>query len=82
MTTKLTLTIEKDIIGLAKTYARKKGRSLSDLIENYLKTLVATDSSKDKYSPTIKRLLGAVKAPRNFDYKKVLEEEINFKYSK
>jgi len=34
ITTKLTLTIEKDIIRLAKTYANKKGRSLSKLIEN------------------------------------------------
>ncbi len=40
MTTKLTLTIEQDVIKTAKIYAQKKGRSLSDLIENYLKTLV------------------------------------------
>ena len=39
MDTKLTLTIEKDVIDRAKDYAKKKGRSLSDLIENYLKLL-------------------------------------------
>ena len=78
MTTKLTLTIERDIIGLAKTYAHKKGRSLSELIENYLKTLVTKDNSKEEFSPTVKRLLGSVKAPKNFDYKRTLAEEINF----
>jgi len=36
MNTKLTLTIEESIIEKAKSYARKNGRSLSDIIENYL----------------------------------------------
>ena len=34
MTTKLTLTIEQHIIEKAKVYAKSKGRSLSDIIEN------------------------------------------------
>ncbi len=82
MTTKLTLTVEKDIIDLAKVYANKKGRSLSDLIENYLKTLVQKDNSKNELSPNVKRLLGSVKAPKDFDYKKELESVLNKKYSK
>ena len=40
MTTKLTLTLEQHIIVKAKEYAKKKGRSLSDIIENYLKVVV------------------------------------------
>jgi hypothetical protein len=82
MTTKLTLTIEREIINLAKSYANKKGRSLSELIENYLKTLVTKDHSQQELSPTVKRLLGSVKAPKGFDYKKTLSEEINRKYNK
>ncbi|WP_335966975.1 DUF6364 family protein [Galbibacter sp. PAP.153] len=39
MNTKLTLTIEKEIIERAKNYAKEKNRSLSDIIENYLKML-------------------------------------------
>ncbi len=35
MRTKLTLTINKDIIESAKRYAQSKGRSLPDLVENY-----------------------------------------------
>lgn len=82
MTTKLTLTIERDIISRAKFYANKKGRSLSELIENYLKSLVARDATKHEYSLTTKRLLGSVKVPKGFDYKRTLEREIILKYSK
>ena len=39
MNTKLTLTIEQSVIEKAKKYAKNKERSLSDLIENYLKSL-------------------------------------------
>lgn len=39
MNTKLTLTIEQEIIKKAKVYAEEKNRSLSDIIENYLKIL-------------------------------------------
>ena len=40
MTTKLTLTIDESIIDSAKAYARDQGRSLSDVVENYLKVLL------------------------------------------
>jgi hypothetical protein len=82
MSTKLTLTVQKDIIALAKAYANKKGRSLSELIESYLKTLVQKDVIENDLSPNVKRLLGSVKAPKNFDYKKALEENINKRHSK
>ena len=38
MNTKLTLTIEKEIIERAKNYAKEKNRSLSNIIENYFST--------------------------------------------
>ena len=43
MSTKLTLTVEKSVIEKAKSYANKTGRSLSEIIENYLETLVTND---------------------------------------
>ena len=76
MTTKLTLTIEQDVIKTAKTYAHKNGRSLSELIENYLKTLVNKEKDSKEISLKVKRLIGSVKLPKNFDYKITLEEEI------
>ena len=82
MTTKLTLTIEQGIIKIAKTYAHKQGRSLSDLVENYLKALVQNNSKMEEISPKVKKLMGVIKLPKDFDYKKVLGEEINKRYSR
>ena len=82
MTTKLTLTIEQDVIKVAKTYAQRKGRSLSELIESYLKTLTAKTTTDEDLSPKVKKLIGAIKLPKDFDYKKSLSEELSKKYSK
>ncbi len=82
MVTKLTITLEKDIMELATLYASKNGRNLSNLVENYLKTLVQKENIENEFSPTIKRLLGSVKAPKDFDYKKELTGELNEKYFK
>lgn len=82
MTTKLTLTIEQDVIKVAKAYAQQKGRSLSELIESYLKTLTAKTSAEEDLSPKVKKLMGSVKLPKDFDYKKTLAEELSKKYAK
>lgn len=81
MNTKLTLTIDQSVIERAKKYARKKERSLSDLIENYLKALTTEEISKqDELSPTVKSLKGSFKMPKDFDYKKELSDRLTEKY--
>lgn len=82
MNTKLTLTIEKEIIERAKNYAKAKNRSLSDIIENYLKTI--TDKEKQnkdqKLNPVVASLKGSFKMPKNMDYKKELRNRVEEKY--
>ncbi|GAA4801942.1 DUF6364 family protein [Olivibacter ginsenosidimutans] len=81
MQTKLTLTVEQSVIEKAKKYARKRERSLSDLIENYLKSLVAEETiNKEELSPTIISLKGSFKMPKNFDYKLELTDRLSDKY--
>ena len=71
MNTKLTLTIEQTTIEKAKKYANNKGRSLSDIIENYLKVITKEDDfEKIELTPIVKSLKGSFKAPNDFDYKK------------
>ena len=82
MTTKLTLTIEQEVIKVAKNYAQSKGKSLSELIENYLKTLTTASLNDNELSPKVKKLMGAVKLPEDFNYKKTLTDELSKKYSK
>ena len=81
MNTKLTLTIEDTIIKKAKLYAKNSERSLSDIIENYLK-IITNDNTKDevKLTPIIKSLKGSFTEPKNFDYKKELSKALAEKY--
>ncbi|MEM6526362.1 MAG: DUF6364 family protein [Bacteroidota bacterium] len=81
MNTKLTLTIEEEIIQRAKKYAKQKGRSLSDIIENYLKVITKEETKTDvEITPLVKSLRGSFKAPKDFDYKKELAKELVKKY--
>jgi hypothetical protein len=82
MTTKLTLTIDESIIDSAKAYARDQGRSLSDIVENYLKVLSTKSPLEDALSPKIIKLRGSVKLPADFDYKSELGNTIAEKYAK
>ncbi|HMO33758.1 MAG TPA: DUF6364 family protein [Lacibacter sp.] len=82
MTTKLTLTIEKEVIHSAKQYARQKGSSLSELIENYLRTLETTDAPRNIVSPRVKRLRGKIRLPEDFEYKKELDAALREKHLK
>jgi uncharacterized protein (DUF3820 family) len=81
MNTKLTLTIEASVIERAKHYARQQGRSLSDIVENYLLVITRNGlkSGKD-IAPITKSLKGAFKAPAGFDYKKELAKGLTDKY--
>lgn len=80
MHSKLTISIDKDLIDQAKILARRKGRSLSDLIESYLKVVVKKENQVVEISPDIKRLQGSVKLPADFEYKKDLQKSLNKKY--
>lgn len=81
MNTKLTLTVESSVIEKAKKYANSTGRSLSNLVENYLKTISKEDEPADEeLTSIVKSLKGSFKAPRDFDYKKELTKSLTEKY--
>lgn len=79
MTTKLTLTLEKSIIERAKIYAKNTGRSLSELIENYLET-ITEDNGNQKISPKLKKIIGSVTLPKDFDEEKELRSYLEKKH--
>jgi hypothetical protein len=81
MDAKLTLNIDKDVARRAKVYAKSKGRSLSDLVENYLKLLTKNSSVQDsEYTPRVKSLLGCITLPEDFDYKREIADSLIKKY--
>ena len=67
MTTKLTLTVDDSVIKKAKSYAKNTGRSLSELIENYLETLTEESKDKEQLSTRLKKIAGVVTLPPDFD---------------
>jgi hypothetical protein len=81
MDAKLTLNIDREIASKAKVYARSKGSSLSDLVENYLKLLTRNSTNLEiDFSPVVKSLLGSVSLPPDFDYKKEISDYLTNKY--
>lgn len=82
MNTKLTLTIEEEVIQRAKEYAKGQKSSLSQIVENYLKSLTSKTRNKSPKTttPIVKALRGSFKAPVDFDYKKELYEALEKKH--
>ncbi|MBU3658880.1 MAG: hypothetical protein FGM14_03345 [Flavobacteriales bacterium] len=79
MSTKLTLTIDKSIIERAKFYAKQTGRSLSELIENYLAD-ITKESNQTAISPKLEKLVGSVKLPEDFNEQEELQSYFEKKH--
>lgn len=85
MPNKLTLSIEQDVIEKAKRYAKLQGRSLSNIIEEYLKSISSETmiNEKQELSNILKELKGSIKLPKNLkSYKEILEDALIEKYIK
>ena len=79
MAVKLTLTVDQLIIERAKSYAKQTGRSLSEIIETYLDNITSENHSQ-KLSPKLKKLVGSVKLPKDFDEVKAKRNYLEKKY--
>jgi uncharacterized protein YllA (UPF0747 family) len=62
MNTKLTLSIDQKTVGRAKKFARERNRSLSNLVENYLKAVTVEESAAGEITPLVAELSGVVVA--------------------
>jgi hypothetical protein len=80
MLVKLTLTVEETLIKKAKAYAKNTGRSLSELIGNYLGILTEEQNDMGQLSTKLKKIVGAAKLPDNFDEKKELSDYFQNKH--
>jgi len=80
MTTKLTLTIDDEVITTAKKYAKNKGKSLSDIVENYLMTLSSGETVEEPISPRILKLMGSIQLPEDVSYEEELTKALTKKF--
>ncbi len=73
MDTKLTLKLDKFVIEQAKEYASSHKRSLSRIIESYLKLLINRNQKENEsdieISPFVKSMSTGIKIPTDLDYK-------------
>ncbi len=86
MDTKLTLKLDKRVIDKAEKYAASQKKSLSKMIESYLKSLTDDNSSNNEseiqISPFVKSLSTGVKIPADMDYKKEYDNHLIEKKTK
>jgi hypothetical protein len=80
MTTKLTLTIEKDIIEKAKIYAKGTQRSLSEMVQKYLESLVDSKGTNKSSTPIVEKIAGSLPLPSDFDGDAAIDEYFSKKY--
>jgi hypothetical protein len=80
MNTRLTLTLEKNIVEAIREYACSNDRTLSDMIENYFKLILYNRIPKTKTTPIVNSLKGAFKVPVDFDYKEALSNALAEKH--
>lgn len=73
MQTKLTLRLDKERILFGKRWAKQHGKSLSQLIEDYLATLEEMSPSPTELPPLTKSLIGLAQGMSEEDYKHYLE---------
>ena len=79
MTTKLTLSIEEEAIRKAKLVSRRKGKSLSKMVEEYLRSVAKKENSGSAVEKINAILKGKI-VKRDVDWKKVKSEHLKQKY--
>lgn len=85
MTAKLTLSIDANIIEKAKKYAKKEGKSLSAMVEDYLAFSVNdVPDTETEYTALVKKLAGSLKMelPKDKTDKELLQEALVERYLK
>lgn len=84
MDAKLTLKLNKVVIEQAKEYAASHKRSLSRIIEAYLKSLVSHDDGNAndelQISPFVKSMFTGINIPADIDYKEEYSNYLTKKY--
>jgi len=74
MTRKLTLSVDPAVIERAKQAAKKRGTSVSRMVETYLE-LVSRSPETGQDPPVLRRLRGSLKGVSLRDYRRYLREK-------
>jgi hypothetical protein len=72
---KLTLNVDKKVVGRAKRYAARHDTSVSRMVERYLDLVVAPAQSGEEDPPVLRMLRGAAKGVSHEDYARHLQRK-------
>ena len=75
MPTKLTLSIDETVVEKAKLYARAKSKSLSKVIEQYLKFITESETPPTQVTETVRGLADTLSPP-------VSDDDLKYQYLK
>lgn len=77
MKEKLTLTIEKEVKEQAKKYARRRGKSISGMVEEYLKSISKDDQMwQPQKGSVVAKISGSIPLRDDKEYDEILEEAL------
>lgn len=78
MTTKLTLSINEEVIKKAKQVSRRKGKSLSKIVEDYLKNISEKEGDEETLISQMNKIMephrSKLKLPANVNYKEIIRQ--------
>ena len=84
MDKKLTLKLDENVIERAKEYASSHKKSLSRIVESYLKSLINQNKNEEEsdfeISPFVKSMATGVTIPADIDYKSEILNHLLEKY--
>ena len=69
---KLTLSVDDQVVSSAKRYARKRGLSVSEMVEAYLSAVASEASHPNHDAPILRSVRGSLKKADPREYKKHL----------
>ncbi|HEV8082311.1 MAG TPA: DUF6364 family protein [Chitinophagaceae bacterium] len=84
MKTKLTLNIEDTVIKKTKAFSKKRNKSISAIVEEYLEKITSRKSSEENdetFSQRFRKSFPA-KAVKSYDYKKIINDYREEKYGR
>lgn len=77
MKEKLNLTIDKDVKDQAKRLAKKKGISVSKMVEQIIKSISEPyDDWKPREGSIVSKMSGSIPAPESIEYEDLLTEAL------
>ena len=69
---KLTLSVDSHVVSRAKQYAKRRGVSVSEMVEAYLATVAEPPSSSASAAPILRSVRGVLKTADVGEYRKHL----------